>query len=389
MRKQIDNKRITVFPEGRITSSNADEFEAEINNMLGHDDTELVIDAGDVEYVSSAGLRVLLKLSKRLSHTVTVMNVNKDLYDIFDDTGFTNILNIEKKMRTVSVDGCEMIGEGAFGKVYRIDEDTIVKVYEGEDSLPLIRKERQRSKQAFIKGIPTAISYDIVRVGNGYGSVFEMIKANNLCQLIINDNEHMDEHIAKYVQLIKKIHEIEIGDGELPQAVDVFVNYTEELKGKVPDDVLSGMRKLLAEMPQSNHIVHGDLHVKNVMVTEDEPLVIDMETVAAGAPIFDLQALFVAYIAYNEDDHENSLHFMGLSEPVCNYIWDRLMKLYFERLDEEQIKIREDKIKLLGYLNFLYKIEILNLTSAELKEVRSLHTVEKMRELLKRVDSLL
>ena len=158
MRNQVDDKRITVFPEGRITSSNADEFEAEINNILGQDDVDLVIDAGDVEYVSSAGLRVLLKLSKRLSHTVTVMNVNKDLYDIFDDTGFTNILNIEKKMRTVSVDGCEMIGEGAFGKVYRIDEDTIVKVYEGEDSLPLIRKERQRSKQAFIKGIPTAIS---------------------------------------------------------------------------------------------------------------------------------------------------------------------------------------------------------------------------------------
>ena len=116
------------------------------------------------------------------------------------------------------------------------------------------------------------------------------------------------------MKLIKTIHEIEIDEEELPQAVDLFVSYIEEMKGAVPEDVLSGMRKLLSDMPRSRHMIHGDLHIKNIMVTEEEPLVIDMETVCAGEPVFDFQALCVAYIIYNEYEPDNSLTFMGLSE---------------------------------------------------------------------------
>ena len=81
--------------------------------------------------------------------------------------------------REISLEGAEKIGEGAHGEVYRIDEETIAKVYRDSEPLEKIRKEKELSKWAFVKGIPTAISYDIVRVGDRYGVVYELLNAKS------------------------------------------------------------------------------------------------------------------------------------------------------------------------------------------------------------------
>lgn len=71
---------------------------------------------------------MLLKLAKAVGD-VTINNVNSGVYEIFDVTGFTSILNVKKALREVSVDGCELIGEGANGKVYRLTKDEMIKVF--------------------------------------------------------------------------------------------------------------------------------------------------------------------------------------------------------------------------------------------------------------------
>ena len=152
-------------------------------------------------------------------------------------TGFTELFNVSKKMKTVSVEGCEVIGKGAYGTVYKIDEDTIVKVYDSPDSLPLIENERKKSKQAFIKGIPTAISYDIVRVGDSYGSVFELLQADNLNDYYLDNPGKEDEIIDQYVQMLKTVHSVQIEAGALPFYTDTFTGWLDRLKGVIPADV--------------------------------------------------------------------------------------------------------------------------------------------------------
>ena len=111
--------------------------------------------------------------------------------------------------------GCDaiMIGRGAIGTVYRLDEDTIVKVYNIPDCLPMIENEQKRAKQAFVRGIPTAISYDLVRVGDKFGSVFERVKAENCNDLIVRNLSNMDEIIRLYVSLLKTVHAVEMLPG--------------------------------------------------------------------------------------------------------------------------------------------------------------------------------
>ena len=98
---------------------------------------------------------------------------------------------MKRALREVSVEGCEVIGKGFYGTVYRIDEETIVKVYESPDSLPMIQNEQRLAKLAFVKGVPTAISYDTVKVGNSYGSVFELLRAISFNDLLKKEPDNL------------------------------------------------------------------------------------------------------------------------------------------------------------------------------------------------------
>ena len=150
--------------EGRIDSTNSDQFEKDLFAIAAASQKDISFDAEKLEYISSAGLRVLLKLQKTKSRPISVFNVSRDVYDIFETTGFTQLFDIKKQYREISVDGCEIIGKGYYGTVYRLDEDTVVKKYESPEAISIIENEKRLARLAFVAGIPTAISFDIVKI---------------------------------------------------------------------------------------------------------------------------------------------------------------------------------------------------------------------------------
>ena len=122
VKMNVEGKIITVFLSGRIDSANAPTAEKEITDFRSKNPANtIVVDCDKLEYISSAGLRIILRLKKETPDT-TLINVSPDVYEIFDMTGFTEIMDIKKAYRVISVDGCEVIGQGANGKVYRIDK---------------------------------------------------------------------------------------------------------------------------------------------------------------------------------------------------------------------------------------------------------------------------
>ena len=94
---QKNGKTLLVVPEGRIDTQTAPEFEQKLSEELG-DATELQIDLGQVNYISSAGLRVLLAYTQEMDErggTIKAINVNDIVRKIFDLTGFLDILTVE------------------------------------------------------------------------------------------------------------------------------------------------------------------------------------------------------------------------------------------------------------------------------------------------------
>ena len=96
IKKIHEGNSLTVQLEGRLDTVTAPELETSLENELD-EVTDLVIDLGGLEYMSSAGLRVMLALQKRMAKqgTMKVIKVNDTIMEIFEITGFRDILTIE------------------------------------------------------------------------------------------------------------------------------------------------------------------------------------------------------------------------------------------------------------------------------------------------------
>ena len=94
--KNFEDQKLTVFIEGKLDTSTAPQASQEIEPEIDGIDT-LVLDLKDLKYISSAGLRLLLSLNKKMAAKggMTVKNVNETNMEIFDMTGFSDILNFE------------------------------------------------------------------------------------------------------------------------------------------------------------------------------------------------------------------------------------------------------------------------------------------------------
>lgn len=336
----------------RIDSVNAPEAEKDIERFLKEEaPEEIILDAADLEYISSAGLRVLLKL-KKSGAAVKVINVNTEVYDIFDMTGFTEIIETEKAMREISTEGCPEIGRGAHGVVYRIAPDTVVKVYNPGTEISEIRKERELSRWAFINELPTAIPYDVVRVGEQYGAVFELLDAVSSVDFISESDENFDSFITQSVELMKQIHAIEVTPGKLPDMKEKTRTWAEDLKDLLEEDVWQGVLKLVDEVPESHTLLHADYHLKNLMFCGGSLMIIDMDTLSVGAPIFELATVYNSYREFPSIAAEAAA-FLGIDIETANRICDRTFVGYLNGLSESEIAVAEKKARILGCVRII------------------------------------
>ena len=95
--KTYNGKELTIAVEGRVDTITSIDFENEINSEMGNFDS-LIIDYADLEYTSSAGLRVLIATQKKLKADnipMKIINVNDSINEIFRMSGFDKILTIE------------------------------------------------------------------------------------------------------------------------------------------------------------------------------------------------------------------------------------------------------------------------------------------------------
>lgn len=379
---RIENGVRIITVSGKVDSNNAPAVEAAINASSKEGATSTVIDAENLLYISSAGLRVFLRLRKE-DPTLKIINVSNDVYEIFDITGFTEMIEIEKAYRRVSVEGCEEIGKGANGKVYRIDPETIIKVYRDPDSLPDIKRERELARRAFVLGIPTAIPYDVVKVGDGYGSVFELLNAKSFAKLIYEGLDTVDHVVKMYIDLLKKIHSTEVRADEVPSMKKVALDWADQSAKHLPSEYGEKLRALVKEVPDDLHMMHGDYHLKNVMLQNGEALLIDMDTICHGHPVFELASMYNAYKGFSEFDHDIVKTFLGIDYDTACEIWDKSLRLYLGTDDEAKIAEVEKKAMLAGFMRLYRRAIRRNDSEATISGFR-----DRLITLLDEVDSL-
>lgn len=372
---------------GRIDSTNAPAAEQELEEAKnGIEHTSVVFDAENLQYISSAGLRIVLRLRKA-EPTLKVINASSDVYEVFEMTGFTEMIPVSKAYRVLSVDGCEIIGKGAKGTVYRYDPETIVKVYHNPDSLPDIQNERELARKAFVLGIPTAISYDIVKVGDSYGSVFELLNAKSFSQLILEHPEKLEDYIGIYADLLRTIHKTAVKEDDMPDIKTFVLDWCSVIENEMTEDEMAKIRRLIREVPDTLTMLHCDYHTNNVMMQNDEALLIDMDTLSHGHPVFELANVYITYVGFGLVDPGVVEQFLGLPYPVAKRIWEVFLPRYFETDDSAYLEKAEEKIRLVAFVRLMRHTLRRGIRTENDKKTVELAKAS-LKELLKTVDTL-
>lgn len=291
---------LTLALEGRADTAHAAALDAEIGEVissLAEKPKSVIFDCEKLDYISSTGLRIILKYKKQFAD-LQVLNVNNDVYSVFEMTGFSRIMKVQKALRKVNLAACSLLAQGGNGAVYRISEEEIIKVQHLADTEQMMRDEIRRSKAAFVLGVPTAISFDIVDCGEGrHGAVYEALNSDTLGRYVHAHPEKMQECAIKYAELLKTLHSSDATGTEFVTIKQSYRSYYKEAEKYYTSEEMSMLEDLLNMIPDRSTLVHADAHTNNILMGADgELMFIDMADTDQGHPVFDYSGISLAMI---------------------------------------------------------------------------------------------
>ena len=332
--------------QGSVDSSNAPQFEEEL--LAAISGQTVTIDAEELTYISSAGLRVLLKAKKTLGGEIVVSNVSPEVFDILDMTGFTQILTVRKAIRKISVEGLKVIGKGQTASVYRMDADTIVKVFRPGIDFGMVQNEIAKAKVAFMNGIPTAISYDVVKVGESYGVVYELLNAKDLADCMKEDPDHLEDYVRMFAGVMREMHTIEITAEHFVSSRATTMGALPYMKGRIfNDEEYEKIKAIFENIPERRTFIHGDCHAGNVMLQGKELMFIDLSCAGCGHPIFDLMSMYLTAAC-----HQGEL-FSHYTKEEAYHIWKVFLGAYLQTEDEAFLEKAEEQVAAFSCARFL------------------------------------
>lgn len=347
-----DENELIIKVSGKINAQNSKDVFQEIYALRDQcPDGQLILDLNDLSYISSSGLRGLINLHNKESRPVTLDSVQSDVADIFRVTGLDRIFTVNAVMREICVDHLELIGKGSNGTVYR-DDEQVIKVYSEDADLSVIKREDEASKMMLMLGLPVVIAYDVVKVGNCYGTVFESIVTDSLAHTLRNHPEQFDKLSEEYVRLYSNIHHTEADKKQFMFVKDIYRKYIQDCSDWYEEAELSRLLDLVDGLPDGDVILHGDFHAGNVMIGDEGLLLIDMADVSYGHPVFDLISTAVTQRLLLELNGPLAEQNTGMGGELITKLWKKTLSSVFAGKSQEEL----DKID-----GILYRLSILKM----------------------------
>ena len=362
----LNDDVLTVSVDGRLDTEASVRFDAEIAEISRNNPHKsMVLDAEKLQYVASSGLRTILKLVKT-EKNFSMENVSESVYNVFEMTGFSRIMTIRKALRKIDLEKCERIGFGGNGAVYRVSEDEIVKVNYNPATYAALDMELAKAKEAFLLGIPTAISFDLVDCGEGRrGVVYETIKSRTLGETIQSSPERMEELTEKYIEQLNILHAVHTDNPVFSNAKDSYRKQVEDASKFLTEDEGKMLEQILEVLPEGDRLVHCDAHPKNIMIQGEEMLWIDMEGMSVGHPIYDLISISAVLNGMRTD--EVTMSICGMDIQTVLRFKECFIRKYFKTDDPEAVQKYSSMIDVLRLIRAVFAIGFTSKNTAEFR----------------------
>ena len=193
-----------------------------------------------------------------------------------------------------------------------------------------------------VMSMPTAISFDVVKVGSQYGLVYELLHAHTLSDCLRQAPERVDEYARKYADLFRQMHQIRVPeDSSVPDALEHERGQVLHVRRYFPQENIDLLLRILDAIPSGRSLLHLDLQAKNVMLQGEELMLIDMGEMGYGHPVLDLAHAYSALVLF-VGDYDKTI---GIPRELGNELWNRAINYYFEGLPAEVVELRKEQIK--------------------------------------------
>ena len=325
----FDNGLLTIVLPAEISSANASSVEEEIGRAEHLPEAEkILLDAGELTYISSAGLRILMRLLKTTKAEITVRDVSHEIYDIFHMTGLTRLFTVVEKLEYIDTKDADLLGAGVYGSVYRLTPELVMKVYHDDNCREILEKTLENAQRALLAGIPTMLSFKTVRTDKGLGLIYELFEGESMSDVMREDPEHLADYAREMAELALLMAETEIDDGGMSRRSERLSEELEAARPLIGEDIFDKLSGYLRAVPERDTPVHGDFHSKNMMKRDGELMLIDMDDFALGHPVWDI-ACFYRIFRY----------FANLSDELGRQIFDLPEELAYADFYEKMIGV--------------------------------------------------
>ena len=264
-----------------------------------------------------------------------------------ENGGYDEFYDEEEPTKFIASEGLKVLGKGAEGTAYALDENRILKIYNNQDFSQVEAWYRNISLVDDC-GIRCAKAYELVRVENGYGIVFERLKGRNL-GWTINENPDKLETLAEKMGLLLKnihatkdpTHTFESVTERMKKSLDIITE-----KKMIGNDQRQMVMNFLDAVSERDTLIHGDFHEGNILVDENEELVlIDLDRVGVGHPIYDLIGNYLNHEAMIARNPDFALRSWGLDAKRIMRIKRIMLETYFGTSDMAVLDEYSETIK--------------------------------------------
>ena len=175
---------------------------------------------------------------------------------------------------------------------------------------------------------------------------------------------------------------------QLPQTAMVDISGTVGTEiDCIPD--YEKLRALIGAVPEDAHMVHGDYHFRNIMYQNGESLLIDMDKLSHGHPIFELSAMYNAYVGFGAADPSVVERFFGLPYEQSTALWRRMLEGYLETEDAQRLAAVEEKVKIISCARLMRHVIHYGGGDSEADKRQIAWCRAELEKLLPRTDTLL
>ena len=268
-------------------------------------------------------------------------------------------------MKQIDLTDWTQIGEGGLGKVYRNNADPtmMLKLSKFADKKEDMLEEYELSKYAMEVGLSTPKVYDFVTDGTHYGYTGELIKGKkSLCRVIADDPARLEEMAHLFAQHTKRLHSIKADTAKVKSRMEGNIENLRKIKYLKPE-TLQGIIDEIRQIPETCTLLHGDLHLGNLITTGDRQYWIDLGRLAYGNPIVDIAQFHFTYTYLPVI----CKHIFHISAKQVEAFYNTFVAEYYSPAELEE------------YETLLHRAELIQLTGIMLKAPLAVWFIPKLQ----------